>query len=196
MRSLTSGVLIGAFVLATPGHAQEHDAGTVTVPVIPARVFLIAGDDAREDGLTVTGTLVDKDINPAHSGDWPADALNTVRILCQPSIKMCIEADATIQSNHLLFSDLTLWEIDSATKTKLVATAEALCASSTLTINLATKEVTIVRMNGGLGDYAACIKKQNVNGHEVALYVPPDHPIVWTLVSGSEAMKIDPRFKK
>jgi hypothetical protein len=187
-------VIIATLVVSV---VRADDRGTVTVPLTPLAAFLIAApeNDMRNDGSVVVGSWVGED--KAHPGDRPADALNVSRIECYPSMRMCVESSAAVQRNEYLTANTALWEITEATKTKITATVAGLCVTSTLTINATTKEVTNVSQDGGIGDWALCIKKQKwPNGEEHPMYTPIGHPIVWKMVSGLDAMKIDDRFKR
>lgn len=178
------------------GVVRADDRGTVTVPIAPSAVFLIAAtdNDMRNDGSVVTGTWVGED--PRHPGDRPSDALNVSRIECYPSMKMCVESAAAVQDNQYLTARTALWEITEATKTTITATVAGLCATNTLTIDSTIKEVTNTQRDGGYGEWALCIKKQKFpDGEERAMYTPRGYPIVWKMVSGPEAMQIDDRFK-
>jgi hypothetical protein len=169
----------------------------VTVPIAPSAIFTVVApqDDLRNDGSLVTGTWVDDDV--AHPDDRPPDALNASRIECYPSMNLCVESSAAVQENQFLTAGMALWAVMEVTKTRVTATVAGLCATSTLTIDLTKKEVTNIRRNGGYGDWALCIKKQKwPDGEERAMFTPVDHPIVWKLMSGLDALAIDDRFKR
>jgi hypothetical protein len=185
-------------MFAVPGisSAGDDERDKVRVPIAPLAIFQIFAvqNDMRLDGSSVTGTWIDDD--RAHPGDQPADALNVSHIECYPSKKVCIESHAAVQNNQWLTVDTTLWDISEQTKAKITATTAGLCATNTLTINLSTKEVTDIRQNGGDGDWAACTAKMKLaDGSSHSLYAPLDHPMIWKMVSGLDAMRMDIRFK-
>ncbi len=186
-------VVVSVSMLVGLVHAVQADEA---ITIVPRAGFTISalGDDLRNYSQ-VTGTWVDKDKDPAHQGDRPADALNTSEIDCYPAYKACFESAAFVQDNKYLNVDVTVWEIQSLTKTRLVASVSGACATTTLTIDLATREVTLIRQNGGNSDYQQCVKPLAVFKGQ-GLYTPRDHPLVWNLVSGEAATKLDSRFKK
>jgi len=188
-------VAIKATTLLFVTVANADETGNVTVPITPLSTFLIAAqqDDLRNDTSTVTGTWVSED--KAHPGDRPPDALNVSRIECYPSMHLCVESSAAVRENRFLAAATAMWEVTEVVKTKITATVAGLCSTNTLTINLATREVTNVALNGGYGDWALCTKKQKwPDGTEHAMFTPYEHPIVWKMVSGREAMEVDDRF--
>jgi hypothetical protein len=188
-------IAIKATTLLFVAVAHADDTGNVTVPITPLAVFLIVAEqnDLRNDASTVTGTWVSED--KSHPNDRPVDALNVSRIECYPSMHVCVESAAAVQDNQYLTARTAMWDITQVSKTQIMATVAGLCVTNTLTIDLATREVTNVVQNGGYGEWALCIKKQKwPDGTEHAMFTPYEHPIVWKMVSGREAVRIDDRF--
>jgi hypothetical protein len=171
--------------------AQERDCPPNATPVAPSVAppvgppeqitplppFLVQPLDA--DTVDVSGTWTIPD--PPTPDDRIVDPVNSVDIRCWRSSSVCTEALARVASNgKYLRGDLIEWTITRWTPRELTAEAREMCVTTTLTINLAAKEVFKIVRNGGWCE-------------NVPNWRPPDNPIVWKLVDGFHAL--DPRTR-
>jgi hypothetical protein len=134
-------------------------------PIIPLASFMIVGDDARKDGLTVKGTWIDEDTNPNHRGDKPADEINSSKFQCFPSQHECYEARSSIMDGQYLTVDITVWHIDYVDAHKIIATTYY-PNPPTLIIDRQNKQVTVTFTQG-------------------------DHAVTWRMIGGLDASRLN-----
>jgi hypothetical protein len=165
---------------------QSANAGAYKGP-IPLGLFLITDAGSQ---VVVTGSWTIPDAGT--SGDRIADPINTVQITCDPKDKICNEAIATVVNaanpgkQMYLAVDLVQWVITDWTKQEITAVADALCITTTMSINLVTKEVYKISRNGGISPDSC----KSIN-----TWVPLHKPNIAKLVSNEEAMQLDPRTR-
>src|SRR5262249_22629023 len=104
------------------------------------------------------------------------------QIWCEKVIQKCFEALARVQEGQFLSADLEPYDITSWTKQEIAAETGALCATSVLTINLATQEVYRITRNGGVSQ-EGCKKLSH--------WTPLKKPVIEKLVDGLDAVKAD-----
>ena len=170
-----------SFLCSTPASAVKPNI------MIPANAFMVLNSG---DVVAATGTWIIPDA--ATPGGLIADPVNSVRIECVKSAKVCYEAIAIVTDGespdkfHGLLANLNGYDVTTWTAQEVTAETAALCATTTLTINLLTEEVFRITRNGGLSP----------NGCKaMPSWKPFKKPAIEKLVTGLDALNADPRTR-
>jgi hypothetical protein len=151
-------------------------SGKPPTGIVPLTTFMIT-EVLNSSVVSARGTWTIPDARTP--GEQIADPINAVHIWCQKSAHQCFEALARVQGD-LLSAELIPYDVTAWTKQELTAETGGLCATSTLTINLLTREVYRITRNGGASP----------NGcKDMSTWTPLKKPTVEKLVSGVDAMK-------
>jgi hypothetical protein len=144
--------------------------------IMPLSTFMIT-EVQNGSIVSIRGTWTIPDARTP--GERIADPINAINIWCLKSTHQCFEALARVQGEYLS-AELSPYDVTGWTKQEITAETSALCATSTLTINLLTQEVYRITRNGGTSP----------NGcKSMTTWTPLKKPVVEKLVSGVDAMK-------
>jgi hypothetical protein len=145
--------------------------------IVPLSTFMIT-EVLNSSVVSARGTWTIPDARTP--GEHIADPINAVNIWCQKSAHQCFEALARVQDGDLLSAELIPYDVTGWTKQEITAETGGLCATSTLTINLLTREVYRITRNGGASPNGC----KSMPG-----WTPLKKPTIEKLVSGVDAMK-------